>query len=45
MDPSLDLERTYAYVRREENRKTLLTGDLTTFEHVAMIAQRNNSYD
>ena len=45
MDPSLDLERTYAYVRREANRKTLLTCDLTTSKLVAMIAQRNNSSD
>ena len=38
VDPSLDLERTYAYVRREANRKTLLIGDTTTSKPVAMIA-------
>ena len=38
VDPSLDLERTYAYVRREANRKTLLIGDPTTSKPVAMIA-------
>ena len=41
MDPSLDLECTYAYIHREANHRTLLTSDLTTFESVAMLARRN----
>jgi hypothetical protein len=41
MDPSLDLERTYAYVRREANRRILLTNDLTAPDFVAMLARRN----
>ena len=41
MDPSLDLERTYAYVRREANRKNVIS-DLASFDIVAMLAQRNN---
>ncbi|KAJ8633587.1 hypothetical protein MRB53_026923 [Persea americana] len=40
MDPSLDLEHTYAYVRREANRRTLLAGDPTTPDSVAMLARR-----
>ena len=31
-------ERSYAYVRREANRKTLLIGDLTTPNSAIMLA-------
>ena len=41
MDPSLDLERTYAYVRCEANRRILLTNDLPAPDSVAMLARRN----
>ena len=41
MDPSLDLESTYAYIHREANRRILLTNDLTTLDSVAMLARRN----
>lgn len=38
MDPSLDLERTYAFVCRETNHRIVLTGDPITFDYVAMLA-------
>lgn len=41
MNPSLDLERTYTYVRREANRRSLLTGDMTASDPIAMLARRN----
>ena len=41
MDPSLDLERTYAYVRCEANRRILRTNDLPAPNSVAMLARRN----
>ncbi|KAJ8622962.1 hypothetical protein MRB53_031491 [Persea americana] len=41
MDPSLDLEHTYAYVRREANRQALLVGNLPAPDSVAMIARRS----
>ncbi|KAF9671589.1 hypothetical protein SADUNF_Sadunf12G0063200 [Salix dunnii] len=41
MDPSLDLESSYAYVRREANRRHLLNKDLTTPDSMAMLAHRN----
>ncbi|KAL5803347.1 hypothetical protein ACOSQ4_031652 [Xanthoceras sorbifolium] len=43
MDPKLDLESTYAYVRCEANRRALLAGQLNTPDSVAMIARRNNT--
>ncbi|KAB5511940.1 hypothetical protein DKX38_028968 [Salix brachista] len=41
MDPSLDLESSYAYVRREANRRLLLNKDMTTSDSMAMLARRN----
>ncbi|KAF9689887.1 hypothetical protein SADUNF_Sadunf01G0139100 [Salix dunnii] len=37
MDSSLNLERTYAYVRREANHRNILTGDFTASKFMAMI--------
>ena len=44
MDPSLDLECTYAYVYHEANRKALLIGDLATPDFAIMLARRNNPF-
>lgn len=41
MDPSLDLERTYAYVHRETNCRIVLTGDPIASDYVAMLARQN----
>jgi len=44
MDPSLDLECTYAYIRCEANRRILLISDLTTSDSVAILACRNTPH-
>ncbi|KAF9689724.1 hypothetical protein SADUNF_Sadunf01G0121900 [Salix dunnii] len=41
MDPSSNLERTYAYISRKVNLQNILTGDFTAFEFVAMIVCQN----
>ncbi|KAF9671249.1 hypothetical protein SADUNF_Sadunf12G0027800 [Salix dunnii] len=41
MDPSMDLESTYAYIRWEANHRIILTSDLTAPDSVAMLAHRN----
>ena len=37
-DPVLDLEATYAYVRRDANRRTTLNGESDFTESAAMVA-------
>ena len=44
MNPSLDLEHTYAYVCCEANHKTLITCDPATSDFTTMLAHRNNSF-
>ncbi|KAB5531798.1 hypothetical protein DKX38_018468 [Salix brachista] len=41
MDLSLDLKCTHAYVHHEANHQTLMTGEVTASDFMAMLARRN----